>query len=129
MSDQAAAEHASSRGHDHPGGVTDLHGLADELAPAARQASAQRVARTVTTVGALRLTVIALASGAALSEHENPGAATLQVLRGSVVLHTDSSQWRLGAGCIVQIPDDRHGLRAEEDSVVLLTVALRQPRG
>ena len=42
------------------------------------------------SVGQLRVTLIALAAGASLADHENPGAATLHVLTGSAVLHTGS---------------------------------------
>ena len=37
--------------------------------------------------GDVRQTVIALSQGSTLAEHENPGAATLHVLHGRVVLH------------------------------------------
>jgi quercetin dioxygenase-like cupin family protein len=114
-----------SRGHDHPGEVSDLGRVADELIEAAGRSGARRAARTLITVGPLRVTVIGLAAGAALAEHENPGAAVLQVLRGRAVLHTDSREWPLSSGSAVQIPDERHGVRAEEDTAVLLTVALR----
>lgn len=108
---------------DHAG-VGDLAALTEELIATARESSAQRASRTVISVGQMRVTMIALAAGASLADHENPGAATLHVLTGSAVLHTGSQEWAVGTGSLTQIPDERHGLRAEADTVVLLTVAL-----
>lgn len=115
---------ATSGPHDQPGEVTDLARLGDELLAAAQHAPAGRAARTLVGVHRLRATLIALTAGTALSEHENPGAATLHVLRGHAVLHSDEGELSVRAGTLTQIPDARHGLRAEEDTVVLLTVSL-----
>ena len=73
----------------------------------------------------LRQTLIALAGGRALSEHQSPGEATLQVLRGRVRLHAGDDEWEGAAGDFVLIPARRHDLTALEDAAVLLTVANR----
>ena len=61
----------------------------------ARTASSGRSAKTV--YGGheriLRQTVIALASGQQLSEHENPGEATVHVLHGRVRLAAGDVSW------------------------------------
>lgn len=103
-----------------------LTGLVDELSDDARAGDSGRAARTVHGGAghALRQTVIALAAGHELAEHESPGEATLQVLRGSVRLVSGTRQWDLGAGDLVAIPPERHSLAASQDSAVLLTVAL-----
>jgi quercetin dioxygenase-like cupin family protein len=73
----------------------------------------------------LRQTLIALASGQQLDEHESRGEATLHVLHGPVRLTTDNSYWDATAGDHLVTPPDRHGLEALEDGVVLLTVAIQ----
>ena len=73
----------------------------------------------------LRQTLIALADGRALGEHDSPGEATLQVLRGRVRLHAGDDDWEGGAGDYLLIPPQRHDLAALEDAAVLLTVANR----
>jgi quercetin dioxygenase-like cupin family protein len=105
---------------------TSLTALADEHLTAAREAHSGRSAHTLHggRDHALRQTLLALAAGHALSEHESPGEATLQVLRGTVTLATPEETWRGSAGDHLTIPRERHDLAAEEDAVVLLTVAL-----
>jgi quercetin dioxygenase-like cupin family protein len=71
----------------------------------------------------LRQTLMALLGGRSMSEHENPGEATLFVLRGRVRLIADDDVWDGRSGDMIVIPDSRHSLEAVEDSVVLLTVA------
>jgi quercetin dioxygenase-like cupin family protein len=74
----------------------------------------------------LRQTVIGLREGASLSEHENPGEATVHVLSGRVRLSAGAVSWDGRAGDLIVVPDSRHALEALEDSVVLLTVAKRR---
>lgn len=71
----------------------------------------------------LRQTVIGLVKGAELSEHVNPGEATVHVLRGHVRLVAGNEHWDARSGDLLMIPDARHSLLALEDSAVLLTVA------
>lgn len=73
----------------------------------------------------LRQTLIALRAGSDLSDHENPGEATVQVLRGRVTLVAGENRWNGSPGDIIPVPDTRHALEAVEDSVILLTVALK----
>jgi len=74
----------------------------------------------------LRQTVIALAAGHDLAEHNSPGEATLQVLIGRVRLTAGDLTWEGGPGGFVPIPPTRHALAALEDAAVLLTVLVGQ---
>jgi quercetin dioxygenase-like cupin family protein len=102
-----------------------LTDLADEHLALARQASSGRSAHTVSGGHArtLRQTLIALAAGQRLDEHENPGEATLQVLRGRVRITAGTTSSEGAAGDLLAIPDARHALEALDDAAVLLTVA------
>lgn len=101
-----------------------LSTVIDEQLAAAAAASNGRSASTV--VGGherqLRQTLIALRAGAGLAEHDSPGEATLQVLRGRVRLNSGPDSVEGAAGDLLVIPDARHSLDAIEDSAVLLTV-------
>lgn len=106
-----------------------LSDLGADLLAAARQSTAGRAARTIFggRDHTLRQTLIALASGQHLGEHDGPEEATLQVLSGHVRLHfADRRMWVGEAGEYVTIPQVRHDLSALEDAVVLLTTTGRR---
>ncbi len=104
---------------------TSITTLAKALLEEARAGSAHRAARTVCggSDHALRQTLIALAAGAEMSEHENPGEATLHVIEGRIRLAWGGSSLELAAGDHVVLPQERHALAALEDAVALLTAA------
>ncbi|RBY84986.1 hypothetical protein [Blastococcus sp. TF02A-30] len=105
--------------------VLDLSALADELAATSAGEPAGRAARTLPhPVDGLRQTVVALRAGTELSEHESPGPASLQVLRGRVRLVAGEREVALAAHAIAPVPARRHSLHADEDAVVLLSVAV-----
>ncbi|GAA0676009.1 hypothetical protein GCM10010193_31330 [Kitasatospora atroaurantiaca] len=99
----------------------DLVALADEHAAKAAASPHGRSAHLLVHDGVLRQTIIALTAGSALDEHNAPTAASLQVLRGRVSLTIAGRRQELVAGQLHPIPQERHGLLAHEDSVVLLT--------
>lgn len=104
-----------------------LDDVADELLGRARAASSGRAARTIFGGSGhlLRQTVMAILAGQQLTVHNNPGDATLQVLRGEVSLAGQTRLTTASAGGFVVIPDERHSLTALDDSVVVLTVVVR----
>lgn len=96
-----------------------------ELLERAAKSSAGRSAETVYGghEHALRQTLITLRAGTALAEHDNPGEATVLVLRGRVRLLSGDSSWEGRTGDLLIVPEARHSLEALEDSAALLTVA------
>jgi quercetin dioxygenase-like cupin family protein len=108
---------------------TSLDALAREQLKLATDANGGRTAHTVYGghEKTLRQTLIAMVSGAELSEHANPGEATVLVLLGRVRLcAVDGPAWEGSRGDLIIVPDARHRLEALEDSAVLLTVAKLQ---
>ena len=104
---------------------SSLTALARAQLALAEQASSGRSAHTVFGghEHVLRQTVIALTAGTSLSEHQNPGEATVHVLHGRVRLVHAETSWEGSPGDLLIVPDARHSLEAVEASVVLLTVA------
>lgn len=119
--------HADRREPNEPTGALDLGATVDELLSQAHDLAAGRSARTLTPgAGAsLSQTVLVLVEGAHLNDHRAPGPATIQMLRGSVVLGTETTELVLSAGEWARIPDETHDVRATSDAALLLTVAPR----
>lgn len=111
---------------DRPGRatVTSLPTEAERLLTAATTSSARRAGHTLLpgAHSALKQTLLALAAGASLNEHESPTAATLQVLQGRVRLVVGNDQREMATGDFAPIPPARHSVEAVEDAVMLLTV-------
>ena len=105
-----------------PFALTELAG--SHLATAHTHASG-RSAQTIYggSDSTLRQTLIALAAGQKLDEHENPGQATVHVLTGRVRMAAAGETCDVETGSLLAVPDSRHSLEALEDAVILLTVA------
>ena len=70
------------------------------------------------------MTLIAPRNGHQLAPHDSPGAATLRMVEGGVLVRATNRAWRLAADDIVAGPPQPHSLLAETDAVVLLVVRL-----
>jgi quercetin dioxygenase-like cupin family protein len=104
--------------------VIRLEDLADTLIADLPNHDSGRAATTILTGTVMRSTLIALAEGTDLKEHDSPKAATLQVIRGQATLSSGDRRWPLSAGQVMPVPPTRHALHADTDTAVLLTVAL-----
>jgi len=118
--------HGERRDPAHPEGALDLADAARDLLGQARELAAGRAARSLTPGAGTPLTqtLLALAEGQGLDEHQAPGPATLQVLVGEVILQTGETELALHPNAWVAIPPAPHELRATTDAVVVLTVAM-----
>lgn len=87
--------------------------------------SSGRAAQSVTHGNRLRQVLMAIRGGAALADHESPGEAMIHCLSGRVTMADGHESWELGAGDTVAIPSRIHRVDAHEDSVILLSVALK----
>jgi len=103
---------------------TSLTALSRELLEDALRSSSGRSARTIYGghEHSLRQTVMALAAGQTMAEHQNPGEATLYVLRGRITLTAGATSWPGMAGDHLIVPEGLHSVEAVEDSAILLTV-------
>ncbi len=102
-----------------------LVAVAREQMARAREAGAGRSSETVYGghEHSLRQTVITLLAGQHLTEHENPGEATVHVLNGRLELRSGDTIWEGRSGDLLIVPQARHAVTALEDVAFLLTVA------
>lgn len=72
----------------------------------------------------VRAVVIDLAPGEEMSDHRVGERALVQVVLGSIELESEGSETTCGDGVLVVLePGERHGIRAIEQSRLLLTLA------
>ncbi|ROS76636.1 cupin [Cellulomonas sp. PhB143] len=104
--DRSAADHLEQA-------LVDAHGRSSEI---------------VVHDGPLRQSVLALAAGTVLGEHNAPPAASLYVIEGRVRVTAASGDVEVGADELVPITHERHGVEALEDCVFLLTTVTSVPK-
>jgi len=107
--------------------MIDVLALAKEHLALARESAHGRSAHTYLNEGTLRQAVIALTAGTALGDHDAPPAASLQVLSGRVRIVDEEQSVEVSTGQATPIPQRRHSLEADEDSVVILTSVINIP--
>jgi quercetin dioxygenase-like cupin family protein len=83
-----------------------------------------RIARTLVKEGSLRLTLVGLASGGALDEHDAPGPITIHVLEGELELTAGGETGTYPAGALIAVDRRvRHAVRSERGALFLLTLS------
>ena len=104
-----------------------LGALGEKLLAEARSASSGRYAVTIHGghVNSLRQTLIGVAAGHTLDEHENAVEITLQVLQGRARVVAAGTDVELAAGDYAVVPPVWDSFEALEDTVVLLTAAVQ----
>jgi len=121
--------HADRREPFTPDAPLDLVSAGDGLLDEARSMASGRAAKTLTpgAHGPLMQTLVALRAGVQLDAHVANGPATIQLLRGSATLNSEERTVELRSGQWAPIPAARHDLRADDDTIALITVAPTAP--
>lgn len=102
---------------------------AEELMTKAAQASNKRAALTLLKQGPLRLTLVAVKSGAVLETHKADGPITISTIRGSIRVTTEGNATMVPAGNLIAIEAGLdHLVEAAEDSAFLLTLSMPEGR-
>jgi quercetin dioxygenase-like cupin family protein len=117
--------HADRRPPSDPHLPLDLAEAGQTLLDEARQMASGRAAKSLTP-GAhapLTQTLLTLCAGRELGAHEANGPATLYLVSGRATLESDEVTVELRTGQWATIPPSKHNLRADEDTIALLTVA------
>lgn len=89
-----------------------------------QKASAAENGRSAVAVlkdGRLRHTLITLLKGCKMNDHSKPASATLQVLRGAIVVNWESESKTIEHGGFFVLPDAVHNVVATEDCAFLLS--------
>jgi len=104
--------------------------LRDELAELEREpawAHADRLARTLTKQGPLRMVLVRLRAGARLAEHDAGGPVTIHCVMGNVRVLCAGQAFSLAQGDILTLDDAlKHSVEAHDDAALLLTIARSQ---
>jgi quercetin dioxygenase-like cupin family protein len=103
--------------------TTDLERELDQLLQGETWQQHDRIARTLAKEPHLRITLIALKSGAQLDKHAADGPVTIQALRGRVRLSVQDKPIELARGGLLVLEQGvAHAVEALEESALLVTV-------
>jgi quercetin dioxygenase-like cupin family protein len=90
----------------------------------ARGTRALRASKQLVKEERLRVTLLALAKGAALATHRVEGPVSIQVLRGRAVLRHDGGERPMRGGELASLTaGTAHSLSAPADALVLITLS------
>lgn len=101
--------------------MANLDRLTETHLAKARTAEHERSAEILVHDGPLRQTILALAAGVELGEHNSPPAASIQVLHGRVRVTALDGDVEVGIDELCVLTHDRHAVLALTDAVFLLT--------
>lgn len=100
----------------------DLEEAADRLL--AKLPGHRRQTENLAKEAGVSVVLMAMEAGDAIAEHSAKGAVTVHLLRGHAVLTAGDQSFELRPGKLVLLqPEVRHDIRAEVQSVVMLTVS------
>ena len=86
-----------------------------------------RIARTLVKEGSLRLTLVGLAPGGGLDEHDAPGPITIHVLEGELELTAGGETGTYAMGALIAVGRRvRHAVRSQRGAMFLLTLSTPQ---
>lgn len=104
--------------------VVDLLAEGRRLVEEAREGGRAQAVQLVVRQPGQRALLLGLPAGGGLPDHDAPGPASIVCLSGEVVLSSGGQSWTLAAGTARIIPQARHDVRTEVDSICLLTVSI-----
>ena len=122
-----ATKHTYLKTHQLAGALLtpDLPIEVERLRDKAALASNGRAAKTLVKEGQLRVTLVALNRGATLMKHSVAGVVSVHLLRGRCSLDAGGREAAMSSGQLVVMGDGvQHGLKAQADSMLLITVAM-----
>jgi quercetin dioxygenase-like cupin family protein len=101
----------------------DLHKAALDFI-AEVSAAQERKKKTLIDTADLQVFLLYIRENGEVPAHRTKGEITVQILTGNIRMGVDGSEYPMSAGCLLPIGSNvPHQLRAEEDSVCLVTMA------
>ena len=83
-----------------------------------------RIARTLVKEGSLRLTLVGLAAGGSLDEHDAAGPISIHVVEGELQLTAGGETRTYATGALVALDRRvRHAVRSQQGAMFLLTLS------
>jgi len=84
-----------------------------------------RIARTLVKGGSLRLTLVGMAAGGRLDEHDAPGPITIHVLEGELDLTAGGETRNCATGSLIALDRRvRHAVSSQRGAMFLLTLSI-----
>jgi quercetin dioxygenase-like cupin family protein len=83
-----------------------------------------RIARTLVKEGSLRVTLVGVAPGGGLDEHDAAGPITIQVVEGELELIAGGETGTYATGSLIALDRRvRHSVRSQQGAMFLLTLS------